>query len=220
VPDPAARPVTGSPWGAVAPAGTDTALGLARRLGAYCWAEQRVFALLGGWAVEVDEPDVTLALAEHASHAAWRAQRWHELLPTAPPGPDALVDGPSAVAEALERVPPMAEAGSDGSSFDTIGRLAVAYRVLFPHLAAAMRAHLDWSSPVAEPEVGRILRLCLDDLLADWVAGERLLQARAHGPTEIERVHSVAGWLEQRIAAAGGILGPGTTGLRPAGGAT
>jgi hypothetical protein len=102
----------------------------------------------------------------------------------------------------------------------TVGRLAAAYRVLLPRLAAAMAAHLDWSSTVTEPAVGRVLRLCLSDLGADWIAGERMLQALAPEPTAIGRAHAVAGWLEEQIAAAGGLLGPGTAGGRARGGAT
>ena len=196
-----------SPWGAVAPADAGTAAGLAARLGSYCWAEQQLFALLGGWVADIGEPDVELAMAEHADHAGWRAERWYEALPAAAPGRDALVQGPDAVASALDEV---RTAGSLG----TATRLAVAHRVLLPRMAAALRAHLDWSSPVAEAPVARLLRLCLGDVTTDWVHGERLLQALggpgAAGP-EADR-------LESALAAAGGLLGPGSVGDRVGGG--
>lgn len=214
--EPAARPVTGRPWGAAAPAGADTALGLAARLGACCWAEQQVFALLGGWAQEVPEPDVKLALSEHADHAAWRAQRWHELLPTAPPGPDALVVVPPGVADALA-VAGEACAGADR----TVEKLAVAHRVLLAGLAASLRAHLDWSPAVSEPAVGRMLTIALDDVLHDWSSGERLLQALTAGPEGADalvRARSAQAAVEGPLAAAGGLLGPGSTGARAPGG--
>lgn len=214
--EPAARPVTGRPWGAAAPEGASTALGLAARLGACCWAEQQVFALLGGWAPEVPEPDVKLALAEHADHAAWRAQRWHELLPTAPPGPDALVVAPAGVAPALAAARE-ACAGADR----TVEKLAVAHRVLLAGMAAALRAHLDWSAAVSEPAVGRVLAIALDDVLTDWSSGERLLQSRTAGPEGVEalvRARVAQAAVEAPLAAAGGLLGPGSTGARAPGG--
>jgi hypothetical protein len=208
-----ARPVTGSAWGAVAPEGAHTALGVAARLGAYCWAEQQIFALLGGWIQEIPEPDAKLMVAEHADHAAWRAQRWYELLPTAPPGPDALVVGPDAVSEALGRLVEVAD-----GPLPTVVKLAATYRVLLPRMAGALRAHLDWTTEVAEPAVGRVLRMALDDVATDWSAGERLLQAIATEAVPAERARSVPEWLDAQIAVAGGLLGPGSVGLRAAGG--
>lgn len=216
MPEPAARPVTGRPWGAVAPDGADTARGLAARLGAYCWAEQQVFALLGGWAREIPEADVKLAVAEHADHAAWRALRWYELLPTAPPGPDALVVAPAGVGVALTTAAELA-AGPD----HTVEKLAVAHRVLLAGLAAALRAHLDWSPAVAEPAVGRVLTIALDDVVADWSSGERLLQAMTAGPEGAEalgRARVAQAAVEAPLAAAGGLLGPGSAGARASGG--
>ncbi len=209
------RPVTGSPWGAIAPQGATTALGLAARLGAYCWAEQRLFALLGGWITEIPEPDVKLAVAEHADHAAWRAQRWYELLPTASPGADVLVVAPPGVAAALDTAAVLA-VGPDR----TPEKLAVAYRVLLPRLAAALRAHLDWSPAVSEPAVGRIVALALDDVSADWVAGERLVQALAGGAEALGRVAATQAAGEAPLAAAGGLVGAGSVGERPSGGGT
>jgi hypothetical protein len=209
------RPVTGSPWGAVAPEGADTALGVAARLGAYCWAEQQVFGLLGGWIAEIAEPDVKLAVAEHADHAAWRAQRWYELLPTAPPGADVLVAPPTGLAPAMAVAAGLA-AGPDR----TIEKLTIAHRVLLPRLAGALRAHLDWSPAVSEPAVGRMLTIALGDLTADWVTGERLLQALAADPEALGRAAAAQAGAEAPIAAAGGLVGPGSTGLRPSGGAT
>ena len=205
MPDRPARPVAASPWGAVAPEGADTAGGLAERLGGYCWAEQQLFGLLGGWAPLVAEPDVKLALAEQGDHAAWRAQRWYEVLPTAPPGPDALVTGPDGVAAAID--------GLRAAELSTPARLVVSHRVLLPALAAAVRAHLDWSSSVGEAPVGRVLRICLDDLLADWVSGERLLQALGGPSGAVREAES----LEQAVLDAGGLIGPGSVGRRPEG---
>ena len=214
-PAPVPRPVTGSPWGAVAPEDAATALGVAARLGAYCWAEQQLFALLGGWITDIGETDVKLAVAEHADHAAWRAQRWYELLPTDPPVADALVVAPAGVAAALDGAAIVA-AGPDR----TAEKLAVAYRVLLPRLAAALRAHLDWSPAVSEPAVGRMLGLALGDVGADWVAGERLVQALAGDQAVLGRVVAAQAAAEVPLAAAGGLVGPASAGRRPRGGGT
>jgi len=213
--EPGPRPVLGRPWGAIAPEGADTALGLAARLGAYCWAEQQVFSLLGGWVPEIPEPDAKLLVAEHADHAGWRAQRWFELLPTAPPGADVLVVGPGAVVEALARLDEVA----DGTP-PTVVRLAAAYRVLLPRLAGSLRAHLDWSPVVAEPAVGRLLRIALDDVTADWVDGERLVQALLVDAEASALAQSTTAWLDREISLVGGLIGPGSAGRRPVGGAS
>jgi hypothetical protein len=202
---PEPTPVTGAPWGAIAPPGATTAAGSAARLGAYCWAEQQVFALLGIWVTEVPEHAAKLAFAEHADHAAWRAQRWYELLPTAPPGPDALLVAPPGL-EGLGGA--IAELVSGPER--TVEKLAVAYRVLLPGLAAAVDAHRDWVSPVAEPSVDRVLAIVATDLATDWVAGERLLQSAMTTQEAIEA----------ELIAAGGIVGAFSTGSPDAGGAS
>jgi hypothetical protein len=214
VPDPASRPVTGSPWGALAPEGAHTAVGLAARTGAYCWAEQQVFALLGGWVQAIPEADVKLMVAEHAEHAAWRARRWHELLPTAPPGPDVLVVAPVGVPAVFAAAGVVA-----GGPDRTVEKLAVAHRVVLARLAAALRSHLDWSSEVTEAAVRRLLAISLDDVVADWTAGERLLQALTGESDALDRAHRAQATVEAPVAAAGGLLGPGSIGLRAAGGA-
>jgi hypothetical protein len=198
----------------MAPADATTAVGLAARLGAYCRVEQQLFAVLGSWVVEVPEPDVKLALAEHADHAAWRARRWYELLPTAPPGADALVMVPPEADAAVEAAAALGE-GADR----TLEKLAVAGRVLLPRLAAALHAHLDWTSPLTEPAVGRVLAVCAADVDADWAAHERLVQALAVDEAGLDRVAAAQRTAERALVAAGGLIGPGSVGARGGGGA-
>ena len=212
--EPSPTPVIGPAWAARPPPGATTAQGLAARLGAYCWAEQQLFSLLGGWVSDVAETDVKLVLAEHSDHAGWRAERWYELLPTAAPGADALVVAPPGVAEALSEIPTVI----DGPG-RTVERLSVAYRVLLPRLATALRAHLDWAPPVSEAAVRRVLEISLADVMSDWVVGERVAQALAVENMAMGRVGSVQQWLEQRLGGAGGLLGPGSVGRRAVGGA-
>ena len=193
-----------------------TAVGLAARLGAYCWAEQQLFALLGGWIAEIPEPDVKLAVAEHADHAAWRAQRWYELLPGAPPGPDALVVAPAGVD--ARRWPTARQVASGPDR--TVEKLAVAYRVLLPRLAAALRAHLDWAARGVRargPPPAGALRSTISRPTG-WPGSGSCRRSRsttealgrlAAGPSSVERA----------LAAAGGIVGPTSVGLRRVGGA-
>jgi hypothetical protein len=210
---PPTRPVTGSPWGAVPPEGALTAAGDAARLGAYCWVEQQLFALLGGWILEIPEPDVKLAVAEHADHAGWRAQRWYELLPTAPPGPDALVVAPAGLASLSDEVA-TATAGPDR----TVEKLAVVHRVLLPSLAAALDAHRSWASQVSGPAVVRALEIAARDVGQDWVAGERLLQTLLDGPTDLETCRTAQIAVEAALTVAGGLVGAESAGRRPLGG--
>ena len=60
--------------------------------------------------------------------------------------------------------------------------------------------------------MGRVLAIALDDVLADWSAGERLLQHLATAPGELDRARGAQAAVEGPLAAAGGLLGPGSTG--------
>ena len=71
------------------------------RMTSYCRVEQLLFGLFGQWATEVELPVAKLALVSAADHSAWRAKRWFEMLPTAPPGPDALLTLTSVEREAF-----------------------------------------------------------------------------------------------------------------------
>jgi hypothetical protein len=197
-------------WAALPPPGATTAQGLARRLGAYCWAEQQLFALLGGWVVEVGEPDAKLVVAEHAEHAAWRAQRWFELLPTAAPGADALVVPPAGAEGAWAAAHDVAD-GNDR----TAEKLAVVHRALVPALLGAYTGHLDWASSVAEAGVRRALTVAWRDLTTDLTTGERLLQAVAADGGVRARVRAAAATVDDLVATAGGVIGAHSVGLRP-----
>ncbi|MCD9624617.1 hypothetical protein [Rhabdothermincola salaria] len=202
------RPVRGPSWSAVAPDDALTAEGAAARLGAYCWVEQRLFGLLGAWAGQITEPDAKAMVAEHAEHAAWRALRWHELLPTAPPGADALVVAPSGVDAVFAALSP-AE-GADR----TAEKLAAVHRCLLPRLLAAYTAHLDWADPLTEASTRRHLEMATNDLVADLRHGERLLEALVAAPERVAGLADLVAGVEAAVVAAGGIVGPGSVGER------
>jgi hypothetical protein len=201
-------PVPTAPsWAALAPEGAAGAAGAAARLGAYCWFEQQLFALLGGWVPDIGEADAKVLVAEHAEHAAWRAQRWFELLPTAPPGPDALVVAPPGVADAIELAMDLA-----GGPDRTAAKLCLAHQVLLSGLQVAYTAHAGWASTTAEASTVRLLAIAGPDLAADQAEGLRLLAGLGDPPASTAVLRQA---LEDVLAAAGGAVGPGSAGLRP-----
>jgi hypothetical protein len=139
-----------------------SASGLAARIGQYCWIEQQFFALFGGWVPSTSDPESKLLLAELGEHAGWRARRWFEALPTAPPGADSLVLAPAGAEPILAAA---VQAGQDAE--DPRGRLVLAAGVLLPALAAAMETHRAWSSTVSTAPVRRLLEIGLFDIGRD-----------------------------------------------------
>lgn len=140
-----------------------------RRAGAHAWFERRCFEVLGGWVTSVAEPGVKVMIDRHSAHSAWRHQQWLQRLPVmAGADHDALARAPDHGAERLlDRL-----AGTEG----TVDRLAGAYRVLLPRMAAAYRTHLGAASVLADASARRTLNMALDDLVSDWVEGESRLQ--------------------------------------------
>ncbi len=132
----------------------------ARAIGLCCWVEQQVFALLGGWITGISEPGPKLVLLELSDHAAWRAQRWYELLPTAPPGADALVEG----TESLGAVLLGAHALDDAAG--TVERLVVAESLL-DLLDRSVAELLLRTSAIAGAAVLRIGGIIRTDLASD-----------------------------------------------------
>lgn len=205
--NPSPLPVGGHSWAAIAPDGGLSSREALARLGHYVWVESQIFGLLGGWAAQVPELDAKALVAEQAEHAGWRAQRWFELLP----------------ATELEGVLPpyggetaFGLAASLGDGVDrTLEKLAVTHRVLVPRLVGAYTAHLDWAPVVAEGSTRRLLAIALADVLGDLAHGERLLQAAAGGSLERGRVSAAVDALDDAVTTVGGLLGPGSVGVRP-----
>ena len=144
----------------------------ARRIGAYCWFEQQLFALFGRWVVEMTEPDhpeARLALLDLSAHAAWRAKRWYELLPTAPPGADALLEGTPAFEAALATASP-------GLPGDPTAALARAIELL-DLLDASCAEHQQQASSVAEAAVLRIAAIARTDISLDRERAREVLES-------------------------------------------
>ena len=134
------------------------------RMASYCRVEQLLFGLFGQWATEVELPVAKLALVSAADHSAWRAKRWFEMLPTAPPGPDALLTLTTVEREAFDLI---AELVGESKG----ARMVVAYGELLPGLRTAMAAHLERTTTVADAPIRRLLNISLTDVSNDEAEG-------------------------------------------------
>ena len=155
------------------------------RVAAYCRAEQLVFALLGDGASTVVSAPHTVTVLAAADHAAWRARRWFELLPTAPPGPDALL--------APRDVDLETAAVARDHAVDESTLLAVVTLELLPRLRRAMEEHRDRCTPVADAAVHRILSIALTDLDTDLAGLLAAHESLLRTITDRQRVDLAAG---------------------------
>ena len=165
------------------------------RMAAYCRVEQLLFGLLGGWAAEVELPAAKLALLNAADHSAWRAKRWFEMLPTAPPGPDALLTPTEVEREAFNLIVDLV-----GDS--QAARMVVAYEELLPGLQAAMSAHLERTTAVADGPIRRLLNIAITDLsndLGEGIGPMELVLASAEERAMAERIGAELAGAEARI---------------------
>lgn len=148
----------------------------AARAGGHCWVERRLFERLGAGAAGAAAPAVVRLLDAHAQHAAWRAAQWWDRLPVlAGVDRDALVAPPPGWEALLAELDEL-DGPAPGPAADDRPRLAVAYRRWLPRLARAYARHLDEASPVSDGPTIRTLRMVLEDVRADWSAGEYRLQ--------------------------------------------
>ena len=173
-----------------------TTRGLAARIGGYCWIEQQLFGLFGGWVRSTADPESKLLVAAIGEHAGWRARRWFEALPTAPPGPDQLVlppTGAEAIFVAAVRV------GQDPDH--QADRLVLAGAVLLPALVEAMEADLASIPALAAAPVRRLLEIGLFDIGRDREFLGRATSGTGSTGPEFEIISAA-------ITANGGFFGP------------
>jgi hypothetical protein len=151
----------------------------ARRIGMCCWFEQQVFALLGRWVIDTPEPEPKLVMLELSDHAAWRAQRWYELLPTAAPGADALVLGGEELDELI-----LSAHGASGER-RTVAKLIVA-EALIGTLDAIVADLADRSSAISGAAVLRIARIARADIATDLERCRRIMVSAGMAGTGAE----------------------------------
>jgi len=176
----------------------------ARRLGHERWVSMRLFELLGSWVADEPDPSTKRWLATTSRHHGWHAELLAERLPTVRDlHPDVQTVAPNAELEDLFT----AWGALDGPDAP-VDRLVVLARVVSPHVVTAVRWHLGRCTAVADEAVARTLRFVLADLTDEWLAGEALLQGSPAAGTDHARDIRLA--FERRLAASGGISGPGT----------
>ena len=152
----------------------------ARLVGAYCWAEERLFALTGRWSADPGmTPGGQVALFEASRRHGWLAREWAERLPVvAGLDPEALTRPSGDVAAAVEQLAVAQDPGA---------RVVSLHGHLVPRLAATYRRHLDRCVAVADRPVARVLGLALDALAEEEAAltpvVEHLLVGTAIGET-------------------------------------
>ena len=155
-----------------------------------CWAESRLFEILGGWVASTDEPEAKLLFDRHSQHHAWRAQQWWDRLPVlADVERDGLIQPPTPAAAAAA----VGLAGLDS----TVPRLAGAYRVALPRLVAAYHGHRLRADPTSDGSVIRTLDLLLSDVVGDWREGEVFLQLLLTDEAAVGRAAAAVASLER-----------------------
>lgn len=181
----------------------------AERLGRAVWVDETLFEVIGGWITDVPEAAVKERLAAHCHLHGAHAAMVRDRLPQAT-GIDgsSMVVAPSAgVADALARL-------STPSS--TVVRLAGLYRVVVPRLVAAHTFHRHATNSVTDAPTATLLDMLIGGSVSEWRDGEMMVQTLLRDASdEAARVAEISAHqaaLETAIAAAGGILGPGTLG--------
>jgi hypothetical protein len=174
---------------------------LAGLVGAYCWLEERLFELIGGWAVARGERDGTEATtaecrvwcaAASRRHGAL-ATRWAERLPLR-----AGVDAAALVAPPLGLAPALDEL----AAAEVWAGFALLVRRVLPWLRAVYATHLDGASPVSEAPVMEVLVEARRAGLGEIRSGQALLQ-RNSGAEKPSRHRELA---SERAFAGSGIL--------------
>jgi hypothetical protein len=92
----------------------------------------------------------------------------------------------------------------------TIEKLVGVYRVFVPRFIAAYTFQLEQTNALTDASTARALTFILQDELADWREGERLLQTLIRTPEQVGRATAHQGELERLMVTAGGITGPGS----------
>ena len=124
-------------------------------------------------------------MLELGEHAAWRAQRWYELLPTAPPGADALVIGTLSLDALVAAVPAVPTEVTMHDAF-------TAAEVLLGLIDRSITDHLDRTTLLAEPALHRIAEIARTDIAGDLVGCRAVLRA-SQGRLDQAAVDRLAG---------------------------
>jgi hypothetical protein len=214
-PAPAATPTT-------APAAASLPLRLgetAALVGEYRWIENALYGLLGEWVTDTPVPAVQVHLDAQSMRHAWHAELWSERLPvltgavpdglTVPSPPSAALFAALSGAHLTTDVPGSSwpPAGEVPDRPGALPRLAAVYRIVLPRLVTSYQRHLRIAGVVTDAPVARALQLVLNDEIADWQAGERLVQRLVTRPHDVAAVYEFLLRLESLVVAAGARSG-------------
>jgi len=159
---------------------TETSLlAMATRVGALAWLERRLFEVLGARAVGRDDVEISLVLAEHARHHAWRAEQLFARLPELRELPAADHIRPAS-AELVALLDELAGETSDATF------VSVTYQAVLPALVGHYEAMAADVSPVADRSLARTVRLALADLAHDCAEGAPLVDRSGGVPEVVE----------------------------------
>jgi hypothetical protein len=164
-------------------------------VGEYRWIETALYELLGSWVADMPVAAVQVHLDGQSLRHAWHAELWGDRLPVmAGADPDGLTapsPGTAALFEVLD--------GHPGA----LPLIAGLYRVVLPRLVTSYERHLQVTSPITDGPVARALRLVLNDEIADWRAGERIVERLMTRPHDVAAVHEFLRTLETAVVADG-----------------
>jgi hypothetical protein len=142
-------------------------------VGAYCWMEQRVFAIAGGWAGLDGEkgagaPELRLWCAATSRRHGVTAGRWAERLPVrAGVDPEALIAAPPG--------PLALQLDSLAGETHLARGVAALVDGLLPGIAAIYDTHRRTASPVSEAPVLEVLTGAHRDVVAEIRGGRTLM---------------------------------------------
>ena len=164
-------------------------------VGEYRWIETALYEMLGSWVADMPVAAVQVHLDGQSLRHAWHAELWGDRLPVmAGADPDGLTapsPGTAALFEVLD--------GRPGA----LPLIAGLYRVVLPRLVTSYERHLAVTSPITDGPVARALRLVLNDEIADWRAGERIVERLMARPHDVAAVHEFLQTLETAVVADG-----------------
>jgi hypothetical protein len=173
----------------------------AHMVGAWAWAEGRLYEVIGSWVPSTVWPAAKVWFASASQHHAWRAQLWQQRLSgrlvPAYPGTDAGPPGTTA-APANEHVRPgsagaEAALGALGRLNGDGARLGAYCRVILPRTVVAYRSWQRRCTASSDRPVARVLALNLVDVVADWQEGSEVLTDLLGRPEGADQLNEVAG---------------------------
>jgi len=189
-------------------------------VGEYRWIENTLYRMLGTWVADMPVPPVQVHLDAQSLRHAWHADLWADRLPVLAGVDPVALTVPSAAGAALFSVLGAYEITSDlpGSTWPpadeeppprpgALPRLAGLYRVVLPRLVTSYERHLQVTSATTDGPVARALRLVLNDEIADWQAGERMVERLMTRGHDVIAVHEFVQRLETAVVVAGSSSG-------------